>query len=508
MSGYETIARPLTELIKKNARFSFGNKEIQAFNQLKEMLCNKSVLRIYSPTADTELHTDASSYGFGAVLMQRDSEDRFFHPVYFASTKTSATEAKLHSYELEVLAVVKVIKKFRVYLIGIPFKIVTDCQAFTLTLKKSDCCAKIARWALFLQDFTYIIEHRTGNLMRHVDTLSRNFWSATMMMIECQETIATKLKRSQLDDDETKKIWEQTQLGKTDDYCISNNLLYKMINNEALIVVPEPMQPSIIRHVHDRGHFAVDKTEKLIKTDYWFQGMRPKIEKYMQNCIDCILAEKKSGKLEGWLHPIDKEGIPFGTYHIDHFGPLPSTKKKYNHIFAVVDGFTKFIWLYPVKTTNTIEVLDKLIKQSAIFGNPRRIVSDRGSTFTSHDFKEYCKDEGIEHVTVVTGLPRGNGQIERVNRTLIPLLTKLTHPNPFEWHKYVEKAQRYLNSIPNRSTGMSPFYLLSGTRMKMKEDPTIRNIIEAEEAALFQEKREQSRELARQSIIKVQEENR
>jgi len=132
--------------------------------------------------------------------------------------------------------------------------------------------------------------------MRHIDVLSRNSLPVTMMMSECQETIAAK-RRSQLDDDETKKIWEQIQLGKTEDYCIMNNLLYKMINNEALIVVPGSMQPNIIRHVHDR-HFAVEQ-EKLIKTDYWFKGMRLKIEKYVQNCIDCILAEKKSGKLKG-----------------------------------------------------------------------------------------------------------------------------------------------------------------------------------------------------------------
>jgi len=69
----------------------------------------------------------------------------------------------------------------------------TDCQ-FTLTLKKTDCYVKIARWALFLQDFTYTIEHYTGNLMRHIDALSRNSLPTTMV-IKCQETIAAKLRR-------------------------------------------------------------------------------------------------------------------------------------------------------------------------------------------------------------------------------------------------------------------------------------------------------------------------
>lgn len=86
---------------------------------------------------------------------------------------------------------------------------------------------------------------------------------------------------------------------------------------------------------------------------------------------------KKTGKQEGLLHPIDKE-TPLDTYHIDHLDPMPSTQKKYQHIFAVVDTFTKFVWLYSTKCTGTTEVLNHLMKQSAVFGNPRRIISDQG----------------------------------------------------------------------------------------------------------------------------------
>jgi len=94
---------------------------------------------------------------------------------------------------------------------------------------------------------------------------------------------------------------------------------------------------------------------------------------------------------------------------------LPSTKKGYEYIFAIVDAFTKFVWLYATKTTNTVEVIDKLKKQSVIFGNPRRIISARGTAFTSRDFSEYCAKENIKHVLTTTGVPRANGQIERVN---------------------------------------------------------------------------------------------
>jgi len=103
--GYATIARPLTDLIKKNIRFSFGDKETKAFNLLKEILCNKSVLAIYSPMSN---YTPSCQV---KISEQHDSEVCCFHLIYFASAKTSTVEAKLHSYKLEVLAVVKAVKK-------------------------------------------------------------------------------------------------------------------------------------------------------------------------------------------------------------------------------------------------------------------------------------------------------------------------------------------------------------------------------------------------------------
>lgn len=67
-----------------------------------------------------------------------------------------------------------------------------------------------------------------------------------------------------------------------------------------------------------------------------------------------------------------------------------------------------------------------------MFRNPNGIVSDQGSAFTSVKFQQYCEDQGIRHQLVTTGIPRGNGQVELVNRTLIPLLVKLALPKPDE----------------------------------------------------------------------------
>lgn len=268
------------------------------------------------------------------------------------------------------------------------------------------------------------------------------------------------------------------------------------------------MQSQIIRQAHENGHFSVDKTEKLIKKNYWFVGMREKIEKVLRNCLDCILAERKQGNQEGLLKPIPKGEIPLDMYHVDHVGPLHSTRKSYRHIFVVVDAFSKFTWLYATKTTNSFEVIDRLKKQSMIFGNPRAIISDRGSAFTSNDFRDCCNEERIKHILATTGMPRGNGQVERMNRTLIPLLTKLSAPKPDNWYKFIDIAQRFLNTTPHRSIGTSPFHLPFGIHMRLKDNLDIRKLIEDGWINIFREGRDELRECARDNIQKIQTESK
>lgn len=218
--------------------------------------------------------------------------------------------------------------------------------------------------------------------------------------------------------------------------------------------------------MHEYGHFSATKTEAAVRREYWIPELRVKVEKVVRNCVLCIQAERKQGKAEGWLNPIEKGCRPMDTYSIDHLGPLATTKKSYKHLFVGVDAFTKFTWLYPTKSTCTAEVLQKLRLQAVTFGNPRRIVSDRGTAFTSGDFEAYCRDQGIKHQLTTTGVPRANGQVERV--TAWSSLTKLAAPEPGNWFKFVETAQQCLNVTTHRSTGASPFHVMFGTSPRVR----------------------------------------
>lgn len=132
-----------------------------------------SCLAIFDPSLETELHTDASSLGYGAVLLQvcKDGAKRV---VAYYSQVTKGAEPKCHSYELETLAVVKALKHFRHYLVGSHFTIVTDCNALKATQNKKDLVPRVASWWIYLQDFNFTILYRKGVMLPHADYLSRN----------------------------------------------------------------------------------------------------------------------------------------------------------------------------------------------------------------------------------------------------------------------------------------------------------------------------------------------
>lgn len=140
---------------------------------MKTELLRKPTLALYDHKADTELHTDACKIGVAGILMQRD-KNGLLRPVAYFSRQTTLDEQHMTAYELETLAVIASLERFRVYLIGIEFKIYTDCNSLRATFEKRDLIPRVARWWIAMQEFNFSIEYRPGKSMSHVDALSRN----------------------------------------------------------------------------------------------------------------------------------------------------------------------------------------------------------------------------------------------------------------------------------------------------------------------------------------------
>jgi len=230
--NFAIIAKPLYSLLKKDIPYEFGEEQMRSFDSIKSKLGEQPLLAIYNPNAITELHCDASSHGYGSILFQKQP-DNHFHPIFYYSHRTAESESRYHSYELEMLAIINSIKRFRVYLQGIKFKIVTDCNSVALTLQKKDINPRIARWTMFLQNFLYEIEHRSESQMQHVDTLSR---CKHILVIEgCTFNQALAIK--QQTDPEISSISRELERSEHAQFELRNGLVYQKNNDRLLFTV-------------------------------------------------------------------------------------------------------------------------------------------------------------------------------------------------------------------------------------------------------------------------------
>lgn len=337
--------------------------------------------------------------------------------------------------------------------------------------------------------------------MKHVDALSRNFVMIT------DDGFLTQITLAQQQDDECNLIREILKKEPYQDYILRQGVIYKHKDGNFQLKVPKGMVQSILTKLHGDAHISRRRMEITARQEYDINDLGKKIDKIITNCIPCILATKKKGKLDGWLSSIDKYDTPLHTYHIDHVGPIPSTKKAYNHCFVVVDAFSKFIWIYPVKSTKVEEAIHKLTFQQEIFGNPQRIIADKFSSFRYQTFANYCAERNIDLHLITTGVPRGNGQVERMMGIIVPILTKMAIQHPDKWYQYTARVQQSINAAVSRSTKRTPFELMFGVKMKNADDVEINKVIKEELINNFDDTRRDWREKARQEIEKIQTEN-
>lgn len=382
VQNFSRIAKPLQNLLRKDVTFDFDQNCHDAFNQLQQSLTTSPVLAIYNPKKETELHTDASSLGFGAALLQKQTDGKF-HPIAYYSKTANAAESKYHSFELETLAILYALQRFRVYLEGIVFTVVTDCNSLAMTLEKKQMNNRIARWALEFERFTFTTKDRPGLSMGHVDALSRchptdittpisrtsfttdapillndlkfdaedsfdiavatNFDAYGKQKRNNCETVAVidytdvnfRLQTTQNRDPvivkirdrlETEQMTEEKTEGKTEEmteYSLADGLVYRRgKDNIKRLYVPAELEDNIVRMIHEKiGHQSVDKCCDQIKRNYWFPKMKAKVKKFIDNCLRCIMYGAPVRPSERSLYSIPKKPIPFDTLHLDHFGP-------------------------------------------------------------------------------------------------------------------------------------------------------------------------------------------
>lgn len=490
IKNFAVIARPLTCLLKNNVLWEWGSDQEQAFQELKERLVSRPILALYNPSLKTQLHTDASKWGVGGILLQ-EQESGDLKPIAYFSRQTSPIEQHFSSYELETLAVVSSLAKFRSYLLGMPFVIVTDCNSLRATFMKRDMIPRVARWWSLIQEFDCDIKYKSGQGMCHVDALSRNpiasdglgeldlpqVLNISKEWIKTVQSADSEVERIKhiLQDPDNRKVVDVKQ-----NFCIKNDCVYKITDNGPKWLVPKGVRWHILKACHDDiGHFSVEKTIDKIKETYWFPKLTKFTKKYVQSCLECAHSKVPSGKKSGYLHPIPKISKPFHTLHADHLGPFNTSRRKNKYLLVIIDSYSKFIILKAVKNTKAYTTIMAFKEYFATFGCPVRLITDRYSSFTGKKFKCFLENVGVKHVMNAVATPRANGQVERYNRTILDSLTAMNYGlDEVDWDSKVLDVQWGLNNTTNKGIGRTPAEVLFGLSLTSMAEGKLRSTLD------------------------------
>ena len=167
--------QPLRVLLSSKNHWSWGKDQDKAFTELKESLISTEVLALYDPNLDTMVTADASAYGLGAVLRQKQANGDL-RPVAYISRALNPTEIKYAQIEKEALATTWACERFQEYLLGKHFKLETDHKPLVPLLSSKsldEMPIRIQRFRLRLMRFSYEIYHVPGTQICTADTLSR-----------------------------------------------------------------------------------------------------------------------------------------------------------------------------------------------------------------------------------------------------------------------------------------------------------------------------------------------
>ncbi|UYV74185.1 hypothetical protein LAZ67_11002341, partial [Cordylochernes scorpioides] len=469
IKDFSKIADPLTNLIKKSVSFTWTERQEEAFQTLKTALLSPPILGHFNPNAPTYVHTDASNIGIGATLVQDiGGEEKV---ISYLSRTLSKAEQNYSTTEKECLAVVWSMSKLRPYLYGRHFKIVTDHHALCWLKNLKDPTGRLARWALKIQEYDSDIIHKSGKKHLDADGLSRGPLPET----DWDEDFE-RLFLNQITDEEDKFIESVkknlngsrrsiAQNFKEEDGC----LFKKNPNPEGrawLLVVPENKKREIMKEYHNHmsnGHLGVARTMYRLKSKYFWPSMLKDVSEFVKTCHLCQSRKGSNQLPSGLLQPIPPANFPFERIGIDFVGPLPSTKNRKKWIIVLTDYYTRYAETRAVSEATVKEVSKFLVEDIFLrHGAPQYLISDRGSQFTSNLMKEVMKTCKIKHCFTTSYHPQTNGLTERLNRTLINMLSMYVNTDQKNWDEILPFITHAYNTTIQETTGYSPFFLMFG----------------------------------------------
>ncbi|XP_048590584.1 uncharacterized protein LOC116613084 isoform X1 [Nematostella vectensis] len=480
---FATISAPLWDLTSKNAKWKWGAKEAESFAQIKHLLTCAPVMSYFTQGAQTRIITDASPVGLGAILEQRQPGDGQFRPVYYASRKLSKVEQRYSQFEREALAVKWACEKFHMFLYGTHFEILTDHKPLISVLgpKSKPPSARIERWLLYLQQFSYVVRHISGK-ENSADALSRlpvgpvqtADSKATSEYVfstaKAAVPVAMTPKHVEVVSEKDPTLILVREAIRSGDFTRLTGTLYKAVSKELWIagqlvmrgnriVLPESLWKQAIILAHE-GHQGMVRTKSRLRSKLWWPQMDAQAEQFIKACYPCQLVGPR-GKPE----PVRSTELPEEPWEdlATDLTEIPGG----NHLLVVVDNYSRWPEVVLLKKTDAPHVITALEGIFRTHGIPYTVRSDNGPPFASKEFENFLEFLGIEHKKGIPYWPQSNGEVERCNRTILKVI-RIANLQGNDWKKALDDFLFQYRTTNHAATGCSPAELLMGRQLRDK----------------------------------------
>ena len=231
-----------------------------------------------------------------------------------------------------------------------------------------------------------------------------------------------------------------------------------------MIVMPQLYQHEILYRAHDEsGHQGVGKVLARIQERHTWPGIKRDVVNHIKHCLICQQTKHPAGNPCYPLQSINSSNFN-DLVQFDHL-KLCKTTSGNNGLLVIIDHFTKFAEAIPCAhdeydAQTTAKII--LNKWFARHGTPARMQSDNATNFTAEIAQELMKASQVTKVTSTPAHPRGNGLVERQNRTLLTLLRVYTSRRMLDWDEHIDGVLGAYNSTRHATTGFSPYMLQHG----------------------------------------------
>ncbi|KAJ9553199.1 hypothetical protein OSB04_017244 [Centaurea solstitialis] len=468
IQDFSRIAVPLTRLTKKSEPYVWDPDQQSAFETLRQRLCEAPVLTLPEGVEDMTVYCDASHLGLGCVLMQRG------RVIAYASRQLKPHEANYPTHDLELAAVVFVLKIWRDYLYGVKCTIYTDHCSLRHFLDQPNLNMRQRRWLDVVKDYDCEILYHPGEANVVADALSRKTAHTSLRISHLKMAVTTSFldlvrqaqeEAGQNENQNKERVRGQLPLMVRD----SRGLLTR----HTRVWVPHAggARQTLLEEAHKSRfsiHPGATKMYRDLRTDYWWPGMKREVARYVESCLTCLKVKAEHQRPHGKMQLLEIPEWKWENLTMDLITKLPKTPRKFDAIWVIVDRLTKSAHFLAIRESFTSEQLADLYVKEVVrrHGVPVSIISDRDTRFTSRFWERFHADMGTRLHFSTAYHPQTNGQSECTIQTLEDMLRACVLDFGGSWDTYLPLAEFSYNNSYHSSIGMPPYEMLYGRRCR------------------------------------------